>query len=115
MTLQKQTKLINNRFEILILFFYYQNVLHRAVADKFCGVDLGDAQNKCWQPCGSNNDCCSTGQSCFETGSACGSGELSGTDRYYCGVTENYKSLRRDEFGRNALGLFSRVPISNNS
>mmetsp|Transcript_224 Transcript_224/g.342 ORF Transcript_224/g.342 Transcript_224/m.342 type:complete len:594 (-) Transcript_224:987-2768(-) len=87
MTLQKQTKLINNRFEILILFFYYQNVLHRAVADKFCGVDLGDAQNKCWQPCGSNNDCCSTGQSCFETGSACGSGELSGTDRYYCGVT----------------------------
>ena len=69
----------------LFIFFV---VHHRPTkGDKFCGSDLEDAQNTCWQPCSTNDDCCASSLLCFETGSSCGSSDLTGTNHYFCGVT----------------------------
>eukprot|EP01082_Thalassiosira_pseudonana_P007996 g6349.t1 g6349 contig23:261852-263914(+) len=56
-------------------------------SDKFCGTDQADADNTCWQPCGSDADCCSLGQRCYEAGSSCGSSVYDGEDNMYCGVS----------------------------
>jgi hypothetical protein len=58
-------------------------------SDKFCGISLEDAQNQCWQPCTTDEDCqaCAVDYSCYETGSSCGSNNKEGTNHYYCGVS----------------------------
>jgi len=59
----------------------------RAEGDRFCGVDLDDAQNKCWQPCSTDSDCCAISQRCFETGNSCRSADLIGANHFFCGVS----------------------------
>eukprot|EP00579_Thalassiosira_antarctica_P012310 CAMPEP_0201921690 /NCGR_PEP_ID=MMETSP0903-20130614/9949_1 /ASSEMBLY_ACC=CAM_ASM_000552 /TAXON_ID=420261 /ORGANISM="Thalassiosira antarctica, Strain CCMP982" /LENGTH=401 /DNA_ID=CAMNT_0048458695 /DNA_START=35 /DNA_END=1240 /DNA_ORIENTATION=- len=67
-----------------LLFIFLAH--HRVSGDKFCGVDLSDAQNTCWQPCNSDSDCCASSQQCFEA-SSCKSYDLSGVNHNFCGVS----------------------------
>lgn len=72
-------------YALLLVFLVLARSL--VVGDKFCGVDLEDAQNSCWQPCSTDSDCCASAEHCFETESSCGSSDLSGTEHYFCGAT----------------------------
>ena len=69
---------------IIIFFFFFLLIVVNA--DKFCGVDLEDAETTCWQPCTSDGDCCALSMKCFETGSSCGSSDLSGSNHFFCGT-----------------------------
>ncbi|KAL7536558.1 hypothetical protein ACHAWF_005498, partial [Thalassiosira exigua] len=71
----------------VLIFTFVVEGLHRVAAYTYCGVDLEDAKNTCWQPCNSDSDCCSLAQRCFETGSSCGSSDLSGPNHNFCGAS----------------------------
>merc|ERR1719253_590002 len=60
---------------------------HRVSGDKFCGVDLEDVQNTCWQPCSTDGDCCASSQKCYEAGESCGSSVLTGANHFFCGIS----------------------------
>jgi len=72
-------------FFLLNVFVLKEVVL----SDKFCGISLEDAQNICWQPCTTDEDCraCALDYSCYEAGSSCGSNNKEGTNHYYCGLS----------------------------
>ncbi|KAL9189121.1 hypothetical protein ACHAXT_011611 [Thalassiosira profunda] len=55
--------------------------------DRYCGVDQDEAEAACWQPCNTDNDCCSSSQRCYEAGSSCPSSDLSGFHHNFCGVS----------------------------
>ena len=63
------------------------SLLHSSYPDKFCGTSQSNAESLCWQPCGSDSDCCSLSQNCYETDSACGSSVYEGTNHNYCGIS----------------------------
>ena len=58
-------------------------------SNKFCGTDLDDASDKCWQPCTTDEDCrkCAVDLSCYDTGEACSSLDTTGTNHFYCGTS----------------------------
>lgn len=74
----------SSRFIFWALFIL--KVVH---SDKFCGTSREDAEDKCWQPCTTDEDCqaCAIAYSCYETGSSCGSNNKEGTNHYYCGLS----------------------------
>ena len=58
-------------------------------SNKFCGTDLDDASEKCWQPCTTDEDCrkCAVDLSCYDTGETCSSLDTTGTNHFYCGTS----------------------------
>ncbi|KAL7520539.1 hypothetical protein ACHAWX_005264 [Stephanocyclus meneghinianus] len=71
---------------LLSLLFLCLN-LPPITSDKFCGTDQSNAESTCWQPCGTDADCCSLGQRCYEAGESCGSSAYVGPTHNFCGVS----------------------------
>ena len=81
-----QLKMKQQRQHKIMMHLILLTITVSVSSDKFCGTDQADADNTCWQPCGSDADCCSLGQRCYEAGSSCGSSVYDGEDNMYCGV-----------------------------
>lgn len=88
--------------------------------DKFCGTSLEDAQSTCWQPCGTDSDCCSLSQKCYETEESCGSSIYEGTQHNYCGISwcdaaYTCTTPCEDNVCPEGMGCYSNTPCGGSS